>query len=242
MPSANVRRSATSRLILPLFITPAAQSAWGQAAIPPLGKPNQQWVGRRIVTLGLLRLRERWTVSIGETGWSRRQYRSGSTAHRRRPYLDQSERGRRTTCRLGEQDERDAIPYFTSLIEHDPKNWDAHLRRAESTHVLNQRDAAIVDYTRAIELHRDEAFLFLRRGREFRIMKACPQAAADFEQATKLRPQWLEAYNQAAGIYSDCPGPTFRDPNKAIAFIEHAIALDKNPNCSGSGILPIWPA
>jgi tetratricopeptide (TPR) repeat protein len=74
--------------------------------------------------------------------------------------------------------------------------------RAESDHALNQRDAAIIDYTRALELHPDEAFLF--RGREYRIMKACPQAAADFEQATTLRPQWAEAHNQAAGIYSDC--------------------------------------
>jgi tetratricopeptide (TPR) repeat protein len=123
----------------------------------------------------------------------------------------------------------DAIPYFTSLIERNPKDWDAVLRRAESEHALNRRDAAIVDYTRAIELHPDEAFLFLRRGREFRILKACPQAVADFEQATRLRPRWAEAYSQAAGIYSDCPDPTFRDPEKAIALIERAIALDKNP-------------
>ena len=120
----------------------------------------------------------------------------------------------------------DAIPYFTSLIERNPKDWDAYLRRAESEHALNQREAAIADYTRAIELHPDEPFLFLRRGRSFRTMKACPQAAADFEKAANLKPTWAELYNQAAGVYVDCPDPAYRNPEKAVALIEHAVALD----------------
>ncbi|MEO8592165.1 MAG: hypothetical protein ABI759_02485 [Candidatus Solibacter sp.] len=122
-----------------------------------------------------------------------------------------------------------AIPYFTSRIEHGPKDWDAYLRRAESEHALNERNAAIADYTRAIELHADEPFLFLRRGRDFRIAKACSQAAADFEEAARLKPQWAEAYNLAAGVYADCPDPARRDPKKAIALIERAIALSTNP-------------
>jgi len=237
MPSANVKRSAISRLILPLFITLAAQSAWGQAAIPAHGEPNQQWVGRRIVTLEGF---GDYFVSADD-GQSQLMKPDGlgvnivAVVQRidgDRIWIKANGAGDKPVGWVNKTNAillDDAIPYFTSLIEHNPKNWDAHLRRAESEHALNQRDAAIVDYTRAIELHRDEAFLFLRRGREFGIMKACPQAAADFEQATNLRPQWAEAYNQAAGIYSDCPDPTFRDPDKAIAFIEHAIALDKNP-------------
>jgi tetratricopeptide (TPR) repeat protein len=120
----------------------------------------------------------------------------------------------------------EAIPYFTSLIERSPKDWDAYLRRAESEHALNQREAAIADYTRAIELHPDEPFLFLRRGRSFRTMRACRQEAWDFERAAQLKPQWAEVYNLAAGVYVDCPDPAYRDPEKAIALIEHAIALD----------------
>ena len=131
---------------------------------------------------------------------------------------------------MGEQEGRnlleDAIPHFTSVIERNPKEWDAYLRRAESEHALNQREAAIADYTRAIELHPNEPFLFLRRGRSFRTMKACAQAAADFEQAANLRPLWAELYNQAAGVYVDCPDPAYRNPEKAVALIEHAIALD----------------
>jgi tetratricopeptide (TPR) repeat protein len=39
-------------------------------------------------------------------------------------------------------------------------------------------------------------------------------------------PQWAESYNLAAGVYADCPESQYRDPEKAIALIEHAIALD----------------
>jgi hypothetical protein len=83
-----------------------------------------------------------------------------------------------------------AVPYFTSRIESSPKDWDAYLRRAESEHSLNQRDAAIADYTRAIELHPDEPFLLLRRGREFRIvaMKAPAKLVLRLWQIFRKRP------------------------------------------------------
>lgn len=122
-----------------------------------------------------------------------------------------------------------AIPYFTSKIQMDSKDWDSFLRRAEAEHALNQRSAAIADYTRAVEIHGNEPFLFLRRGRMFRILKNCERAAADFEQAARLRPDWAEAYDLAAGVYADCPDSSLRDPAKAIALIQHAIALSPNP-------------
>jgi tetratricopeptide (TPR) repeat protein len=84
----------------------------------------------------------------------------------------------------------------------------------------------VADYTRAIELHPDEPFLFLRRGRQWFTMKACSQAAADFEKAANLKSGWAEAYNLAAGVYANCPDASYRDPAKAIALINHAIALD----------------
>src|SRR5215471_12887688 len=40
------------------------------------------------------------------------------------------------------------------------------------------------------------------------------------------RPQWAEAYNLEAGVYTDCPDPQYRDPIKVIALVEHGIALD----------------
>lgn len=120
----------------------------------------------------------------------------------------------------------DGVAHFTSLIAHDPKDWDAYLRRAECEHSLNQRDAAIADYTSAIKLNPTESFLYLRRGRQYRILGACDKAVADFDEVTKLRPQWPEPYNLEAGVYSDCTDAQFRDFGKAVVLIQHAIALD----------------
>ena len=124
---------------------------------------------------------------------------------------------------------KNAIPYFTSRVTRDPRDWDSFLRRAEAEHALNRRDEAIADYTSAIELNGEEPFLFLRRGREYRILKNCPRAASDFEQAARLRPEWAEAYDMEAGVYADCPDSSQRDPAKAIALINRAISLSSNP-------------
>jgi len=119
-----------------------------------------------------------------------------------------------------------AVPYLNLLIGRNPGDWDAYLRRAEAEHALNQRDAAIADYTKAIALNPHEPFLFLRRGRSLRAMKQCSNAVVDFEEAIRLKPQWAEPYNLEAGVYADCPDSQYRDPTKAIALSERAIALD----------------
>jgi tetratricopeptide (TPR) repeat protein len=220
--------------VLLLFLILALQCAHGQSGSPVSGQANETWGGRRIVTL---RGFGDYFVS-GDHGQSELIRPEGlgvnivAVVQRLdgdRVWIKANGAGDVSVGWVNKNNTillDDAIPYFTSLIEHDPKDWDAYLRRAESEHALNLREAAIADYTRAIELHPDEPFLFLRRGRSFRTMKACPQAAADFEKGANLKPQWAEIYNQAAGVYLDCPDPAYRNPETAIALIEHAIALD----------------
>jgi predicted Zn-dependent protease len=231
-PDCSPIRLAVFLLFLPLVL--ANHPTQAQSGPPVSGQPNETWAGRRIVTLEGF---GDYFVS-GEHGQSELIRPEGlavnivAVAQRLegdRIWIKANGAGdvpvgwvnKKNTILLD-----DAIPYFTSLIERNPKDWDAYLRRAESEHALNQREAAIADYTRAIELHPDEPFLFLRRGRSFRTMKACPQAAADFEKAANLKPVWAELYNQAAGVYVDCPDPAYRNPAKAVELIEHAIALD----------------
>ena len=128
----------------------------------------------------------------------------------------------------------EAIPYFTAVIQRDPGNWGAYLRRAEAEHALNDRQAATSDYTRAIELHPLEAFLYLRRGRHCSTLHACGDALNDFEQAISLAPTSVpQGYNLAAelyslesGVYATCSDSTRRDPRRARVAIERAIALD----------------
>jgi tetratricopeptide (TPR) repeat protein len=220
--------------VLQLLLILAPQRAQAQSGSAVNAQPNETWAGRRIVTLQGF---GDYFVS-GDRGQSELIKPEGLGVNIVVPA--QRLEGDRIWIRangagdvpVGWVNKKNAIlldnaiPYFTSLIERNPNDWDAYLRRAESEHALNQREAAIADYTRAIELHPDEPFLFLRRGRSFRTMKACPQAAADFEKAANLKPTWAELYNQAAGVYVDCPDPVYRNPEKAVALIEHAVALD----------------
>ena len=220
--------------VLQLSFLLALQCAQAQSGSPVSGQPNETWAGRRIVTLQGF---GEYFVS-GDHGQSELIRPDGlgvnivAVAQRLegdRIWIKANGAGDVPVGWVNKKNAillDDAIPYFTSLIERNPKDWDAYLRRAESEHALNQREAAVADYTRAIELHPDEPFLFLRRGRSFRTMKACPQAAGDFEKAADLKPMWAELYNQAAGVYADCPDPAHRNPEKAVALIEHAVALD----------------
>jgi len=220
--------------VLQLSFLLALQCAQAQSGSPVSGQPNETWAGRRIVTLQGF---GEYFVS-GDHGQSELIRPDGlgvnivAVAQRLegdRIWIKGNGAGDVPVGWVNKKNAillDDAIPYFTSLIERNPKDWDAYLRRAESEHALNQREAAVADYTQAIELHPDEPFLFLRRGRSFRTMKACPQAAGDFEKAANLKPMWAELYNQAAGVYADCPDPAHRNPEKAVALIEHAIALD----------------
>jgi len=193
-----------------LFLILALQCAQAQSRSPVSGQPNETWAGRRIVTLQGL---GDYFIS-GDHGQSELIRPDGlgvnivavvQRLEGDRIWIKANGAGDVPVGWVNKKDAillEDAVPYFTSVIERNPKEWDAYLRRAESEHALNQREAAIADYTRAIELNPDEPFLFLRRGRSFRTKKACPQAAADFEKGANLKPMWAELYNQAAGVLS----------------------------------------
>lgn len=124
----------------------------------------------------------------------------------------------------------EALPYFDALVRDDPMNWDAWLRRAEVEHALNQRDASLADYTKAISLHPGEAFLFLRRGRHLWTMHDCQRALADYQQALNLSGSAVRGYDLSAevlsleaGVYDGCPDIGFRDSAKAIATAQDAV-------------------
>jgi tetratricopeptide (TPR) repeat protein len=121
-----------------------------------------------------------------------------------------------------------AIPYFSAVIERDPKDWDAYLRRAESEQALNQREAALKDYSEAIRLHPGDWFIYMRRARLYNAMRACQSAIADLEQILNLRADWSEPYALGASTLAGCPDSNLRDPKRAIAWAERAISLDEN--------------
>jgi hypothetical protein len=129
-----------------------------------------------------------------------------------------------------------AIEYFDNLITNDPTNWDAYLRRAEAEHALNARDAATSDYSRAIQLHPGEAFLYLRRGRHYNTLKQCAKEIADFDRAIKFAPSSAhqdynlvaEIHSLKAGAYFACPDTTFRDYALGLSLARQA--MDEDPS------------
>ena len=130
----------------------------------------------------------------------------------------------------------DALPYFDTIIQNNPRDWDAYLRRAEAEHALNQREAATADYSRAIELHPNEAFLYLRRGRHYHTLKDCKNELRDYDEALRLTqrstPQGYnlkaELYSLESGVYSSCADIRYRNPNQAIETGRHAVSLDRS--------------
>jgi len=128
----------------------------------------------------------------------------------------------------------DALSYFNSILQNNPRDWDAYLRRAEAEHSLNQRDAATADYTNAIELHPSEAFLYLRRGRHYHTLKDCEKELRDYADALKRVPTSArqgynlkaELYSLESGVYSGCANAEYRNPPRAIATARRAIFLD----------------
>ena len=235
MTSVDTRPSSLRLSLLTplLFVALAPRCVCAQNDLPINGEPSGKWAGRRVVSLEGF---GDYFVS-GEHGKAKLIKPEGlgvnivavvQRVERDKVWVEANGTGDAAVGWVYKKNVillEDGIPYFTSLIRRNSEDWDSYLRRAKCEHALNQRQAAIEDYTQAINLHPDEPFLFLRRGRSFRTLKACPQAAADFESAARLRPQWAEPYNLAAGVYADCPDTAFRDPEKAN-LIEHAIALD----------------
>jgi tetratricopeptide (TPR) repeat protein len=128
----------------------------------------------------------------------------------------------------------DAIAYFNAVVEKNPNDADAYLRRAEANHALNQREAATLDYTKAIALNPNEAFLYLRRGRHYYARRLCESALRDFERAIALVSTSVaqgynltaELYSLQSGVHAGCPESTYRDAQQAIATARRAVDLD----------------
>jgi hypothetical protein len=130
----------------------------------------------------------------------------------------------------------DAIPYFDTILQRNPQDWNVYLLRAEAEHALNQREAATSDYTKAIELHPRESFLHLRRGRHFNTLRPvnCAGELNDFNEAIRLVPVSVkqgynltaELYSLEAGVYCACPDPMYRNPQRAIILARRAVNLD----------------
>jgi hypothetical protein len=125
----------------------------------------------------------------------------------------------------------DAISYFASKLDINSEDWDAYFRKGDAEHALNKRDDAIIDYTSAIRLHPNDTYLYFRRARSYQARQMCDKAIADYGEVIKINPSSViaaDAYSRQAKLYSDCSDTLQRNPEKAIAAAEKAVALDSS--------------
>lgn len=84
---------------------------------------------------------------------------------------------------------------YTNVIEKDPTNMNAYLRRAFCESVLKNYKAAVADYTTVIEAHPKHPFAYLSRGSAYNKLEEWKLALSDFDMVLNLDPKNQEAYN-----------------------------------------------
>lgn len=124
-----------------------------------------------------------------------------SRAHYRLQDIDAAHRDQAQALRLSPQDglimsdanqnaykgELDwAQDFYGWVLEKYPGQWRAYQGRGDAYVANDQPDAAIVDYSQALELAPKEAILYLRRGVAHQKAGRTSQAADDFRQALVL--------------------------------------------------------
>jgi tetratricopeptide (TPR) repeat protein len=87
------------------------------------------------------------------------------------------------------------IAECTAILTKDRKEARTYMDRASAEVEVFQFDAAIRDYTCAIELLPDDATIWLKRGIVYHLNVDNQRAIADFTKALHLNPKLLDAYS-----------------------------------------------
>ena len=86
-------------------------------------------------------------------------------------------------------------------------------------------DAAIRDFTKAIEYQSDYDNPFNNRGLAYRMAGNYEAALKDFEQSIRINPESANPYGNQAWIWATCPDPKYRDAAKAVKSATRACEL-----------------
>jgi len=84
---------------------------------------------------------------------------------------------------------------YTQVIEQDPENMNAFLRRGFCRSALGKYEAAIQDYSVVIDAHPEHPFAYLSRGSAFNKLERWQDALTDFNKVLNIDPENQEAYN-----------------------------------------------
>jgi tetratricopeptide (TPR) repeat protein len=193
-------RRALIGLCLFAIATPAfAQAGWGMStgssSMPPMGSygSDGEWI--RCTNENhehpLERSIEDCTSIINYRGVSR-SYLAGALWYRSRLYEDQGQRD------LADADISRAIEIYSVMIEADRRDPSGYNNRASANARLENYDAAMADYERAIELEDDYSSPHLGRGQILFRRGDFAGAMAAFDAASRIA---AREYGTSANIY-----------------------------------------
>jgi len=95
------------------------------------------------------------------------------------------------------------ITKMTKIIEEDPRDAVAYLRRGEAYLFNQQRDLAINDLNKAIELNPKYAAAYLDRGWIYLKQEQYALAIGDFDAAIKIDPKYAKPYFNKGEAYEE---------------------------------------
>ncbi|MBM3978214.1 MAG: tetratricopeptide repeat protein [Planctomycetes bacterium] len=92
----------------------------------------------------------------------------------------------------------EALPLLRRAIDQDPSLWNAWYMAGQCCRFLEDLDGAIEHLSRAAELKKDEAPIFLALGIAFQLRAQWGQAIESFRRAIEIDPDYELAYNSLA--------------------------------------------
>ena len=127
-----------------------------------------------------------------------------------------------------------AIADYSRAIEINPYLAEAYSNRGTAWAAKGDYFRAIRDYTQALENNPYFDAPYYNRGRALSAIGDYDKALEDMKRAVELNPQFHAAYDLMAKVYADCPDANIKDAEKAVAYAERAVKLERKPEYLGT--------
>ncbi|MEL7234204.1 MAG: tetratricopeptide repeat protein, partial [Chloroflexota bacterium] len=121
---------------------------------------------------------------------------------------------------LEEGEFEDAVEAYTEILDGDEENVDALIGRSEAYIALGEERRALADARRAVTLAPDNPDAYIARGAAL-LATDIDAALEDFSEATRLDPEYAEAYLVLAQVYS-----ALGQGSQALANYDAAIEIE----------------
>jgi protein O-mannosyl-transferase len=117
---------------------------------------------------------------------------------------------------------KDEITLWSDVISKSPDKARPWVNRGLEYWRLNQKEKAIADYTKAIEINPQYYHVsYYNRGLVYENLQQWDKAIADYSKTIEINPNYVNAYSNRGAVYAD-----IRQWDKAIADYTKAIKID----------------